>query len=41
MEAILGDEGDVEHMLNTALQVNKPEASSPPARGAAGFARII
>jgi hypothetical protein len=41
MEAILGDEGDVEHMLNTALQVNKPEVRSSPARGAAGFARII
>ena len=41
MEAILGDEGDVEQMLNTALQVNKPEASSPTASGAAGFARII
>ena len=41
MEAILGDEGDVGQMLNTALQVNKPEASSPSARGTAGFARII
>ena len=41
MEAILGDEGDVGHMLNTALQLNKPEVSAPPARGAAGFARII
>jgi hypothetical protein len=41
MEAILGDEGDVGQMLNTALQLNKPEVSSPPARGAAGFARII
>ncbi|WRH76428.1 MAG: metalloregulator ArsR/SmtB family transcription factor [Sphingobium sp.] len=41
MEAILGDEGDVEQMLNTALQVNKPEVRSTPARSAAGFARII
>ena len=41
MEAILGDEGDVEQMLNTALQVNKPEVRSTPARGAAGFARLI
>jgi hypothetical protein len=41
MEAILGDEGDVGQMLNTALQLNKPEVSAPPARGAAGFARII
>jgi hypothetical protein len=40
MEAILGVEGDVGQMLNTALQLNKPEAISPPARGAAGFARI-
>ena len=38
MEAILGDEGDVEQMLN---KLNKPQASSPPASGAAGFARII
>ena len=41
MEAILGDEGDVGQMLNTALQLNKPEVRSPPASGAAGFARII
>jgi hypothetical protein len=41
MEAILGDEGDVGQMLNTALQVNKPEASAPSARGTAGFARIV
>ena len=41
MESILGDEGDVGQMLNTALRLNKPEASAPPARGAAGFARII
>jgi hypothetical protein len=41
MEVILGDEGDVEQMLNTALHLNKPEVSSPPASGAAAFARII
>jgi len=41
MEAILGDEGDVGQMLNSALQLNKPKAISPPASGAAGFARII
>ena len=41
MEAILGDEGDVGQMLNTALQLNKPEVRSSPARGVAGFARII
>lgn len=41
MEAILGDEGDLQATLNTVLQVNKPEARSTPASGAAGFARII
>jgi hypothetical protein len=41
MEAILGDEGDVGQMLNTALQLNKPEVRSSPARGVAGFARIM
>ena len=40
MEAILGDEGDLQATLNTVLQVNKPEARSTPASGAAGFARI-
>jgi DNA-binding transcriptional ArsR family regulator len=41
MEAILGDEGNAEQMLNNALQVNKPKANSMPATGAAGFARIV
>jgi DNA-binding transcriptional ArsR family regulator len=40
MEAILGDERDVEKMLNTALKVNNTKASSTPVAGAAGFARI-
>lgn len=41
MEAILGDEGDTQAMLNNVLQVNKPTVRSAPATGAAGFARII
>jgi DNA-binding transcriptional ArsR family regulator len=41
MEAILGDEGDMNAKLNIALQVSKPEVRSAPARGAAGFARIV
>lgn len=41
MEAILGDEDDLHATINTVLQVNKPEARSTPASGAAGFARII
>lgn len=41
MEAILGDQGDVQSLLNDILQVNKPKARSSPAIGAAGFARIV
>jgi DNA-binding transcriptional ArsR family regulator len=41
MEAILGDEGDLEQMLNTALRVSTTKASSTPVAGAAGFARIV
>jgi DNA-binding transcriptional ArsR family regulator len=41
MEAILGEEGDAEQMLNDALQVNKPKARSTPTSGAAGFAQIV
>lgn len=41
MEAILGDGGDTEQLLNNALIVSKPTASSKPAAGAAGFARIV
>lgn len=41
MEAILGDEGDMQETLNNVLQVNKPEVRSMPASGAAGFARIV
>jgi DNA-binding transcriptional ArsR family regulator len=41
MEAILGEEGDAEQMLNDALQVNKPKARATPATGAAGFAHIV
>ncbi len=41
MEAILGDEDDLQATLNAVLKVKKPEARSNPASGAAGFARII
>lgn len=41
MEAILGEEGDAEQMLNDALQVNKTKARVTPATGAAGFAHIV
>lgn len=41
MEAILGDEDDIQATLNAVLQANKPEARSTPASGAAGFARIV
>lgn len=41
MEAILGDEGDAQAMLNSALQVNKPIPNSTPVAGAAAFARIV
>jgi DNA-binding transcriptional ArsR family regulator len=41
MEAILGDEGDMQATLNAVLQVNKPKARSTPASGAAGFAQIV
>jgi DNA-binding transcriptional ArsR family regulator len=41
MEAILGEEGDAEQMLNDALQVNKPKARATPATGAAGFAHLV
>lgn len=41
MEAILGDGGDAQSLLNGILQVNKPKAHSSPAIGAAGFAQIV
>jgi DNA-binding transcriptional ArsR family regulator len=41
MEAILGDEGDAQSLLNSLLQGNKPKAGSVPATGAAGFAQIV
>jgi DNA-binding transcriptional ArsR family regulator len=41
MEAILGEEGDMNATLNNALQVSKPEIGSTPATGVAGFARIL
>lgn len=41
MEAILGDEGDMQATLNNILQVNQPEVRLTPASGAAGFARIV
>lgn len=41
MEAILGEEGDAEQMLNDALRVNNKKISSTPLAGAAGFARIV
>lgn len=41
MEAILGDQGDAEQMLNDALRVNNTKVSSTPVAGAAGFARIV
>ena len=41
MEAILGEEGDTQAILTNVLQVKKPQIRSTPARGAAGFARIV
>lgn len=41
MEAILGDEGVAEQMLNDALHANKPSLSSKPVAGAAGFVRMV
>lgn len=41
MEAILGDGGDTQQLLNNALIMTKPEIRSAPAAGAAGFARIV
>lgn len=41
MEAILGDGGDTQQLLNNALIMTKPEMSSAPAAGAASFARIV
>jgi DNA-binding transcriptional ArsR family regulator len=41
MEAILGDEGDMQATLNNVLQVSKPEVRSTPASGAAGFAQMV
>lgn len=41
MEAILGDEGDAQALLNNVLQVNEPKARSTPAIGAAGFVHIV
>jgi len=41
MEAILGDGGDTQQLLNNALIMTKPEIRAAPAAGAAGFARIV
>lgn len=41
MEAILGDGGETQQLLNNALIMTKPEIRSAPAAGAAGFARIV
>ncbi len=41
MEAILGDEGDMQATLNNVLQVNQLEVRLTPASGTAGFARIV
>lgn len=41
MEAILGDEGDAQALLNNVMQVNKPKARSTLAIGAAGFVQIV
>lgn len=41
MEAILGEDLDIQATLNTVLQLSKPDVSSTPASGAAGFARIV
>jgi DNA-binding transcriptional ArsR family regulator len=41
MEAILGDEGDAEQLLNDALRVSNSKVSSTPVAGAARFARIV
>lgn len=41
MEAILGDEGDMQATLNNVLQLNKPKGRKTPATGAAGFAHIV
>jgi DNA-binding transcriptional ArsR family regulator len=41
MEAILGDQGDAEQMLNDAVRVNNTKVSPTPVVGAAGFARIV
>lgn len=40
MEAILGEEGDAQAMLNNVLQKEKPKVIATPAAGAAGFARV-
>lgn len=41
MEAILGDEGDMQATLKNVLQVSRPEERSAPASGAAGFAQMV
>jgi DNA-binding transcriptional ArsR family regulator len=41
MEAILGDEGDAQALLNNVMQMNKPKARLTPAIGAAGFVHIV
>jgi DNA-binding transcriptional ArsR family regulator len=41
MEALLGDGGDGEELLNNAPQVNRQTVGSTPTAGAAGFARIV
>ena len=41
MEAILGDEGDMQATLNNVLKASMPDLRSTPVIGAAGFARIV
>jgi DNA-binding transcriptional ArsR family regulator len=41
MEAILGDESEVQQLLTTALNVDTAQPSPTLLSGAAGFARII
>jgi DNA-binding transcriptional ArsR family regulator len=41
MEAILGDESEVQQLLTTALNVDTTQPSPTLLSGAAGFARII
>jgi hypothetical protein len=41
MEAILGDEANVEHLLGGSLSNNAQPNASVPQSGVAAFARII